>query len=252
MPQIKTNKKYDFLVTFGCSFTSGHVLGDDGAWGHFLAKRLNCKHINQGGGACNPNISTSVINFCEHNDMSNACVGIQWSEATRRELWQEFRQQYWTIGLGTLMDKDLWEKESSKTFLQPIRDNLDFFSGVYFDLRENILRSVLAMIHVKSYLTAKNIDFIQFEGINSILDIEGHDTSSPAGPCTLLKLTNSKIKNDLLNDKTFFSELGNLNTWMRNIPNWDSSLNDGHPYPEILNLYVDHMYEHIKRFENID
>jgi len=248
MPIIKTNKKYDNLVTFGCSFTSGHVLGDDGAWGHFLAKKLNCNHINQGGGACNPNIATSVINFCEHNDMSNSCVGIQWSEATRRELWQEFRHQYWTIGLGTLMDDHLWERESSKNFLKPIRDNLEFFSTVFFDLRENILRSVLSMIHVKSYLTSKNIDFIQFEGINSILDLDGYETVAPAGPCTPLKLTSSKIKNSLLNDETFFTELGDLNKWMRNQTNWNPHLNDGHPHTELLDVWTNHIYKHLEKF----
>lgn len=249
MPQIKTTKKYDFLVTFGCSFTTGHQLGNEGAWGHFLAKRLDCEHINKGGGSSNPNICTSVINFCEHNDMSNACVGIQWSEATRRELWLEYKKHYYILGLGVLMNDRLWSLEHDQDFLQPFKNNLASTSTVFFDLQENILRTMLAMIHVKSYLEYKGIDFIQFEGLNSILDLESYEFDHPVGPATPLTLTSQRMKDSILKDKTFFSELGDLNTAMRKLPYYNNDANDGHPHSEVLEYWIDNMISHIKKYE---
>lgn len=246
MPVIKTNKQYNYLVTFGCSFTSGHWLGDQGAWGHYLAQRLNCKHLNQAGGASNPNIVTSIINYCEHNDMSKVCVGIQWSEITRRELWMETKKHYYTLGLGVLFNNDLYSRETHKDFLQPIKDNLGYFSTLYFDIQENVLRTVLAMMHVKSYLEYKNIDFIQFEGINSILDIEGYDQNHEPGPWTPLLLTSNKMKYSILQDKTFFSRLGDLNSAMQKHPKYDATINDGHPHTDVLEYWADHLYDHIK------
>lgn len=253
MPLIKSNKQYDFLVTFGCSFTGGHQLREQGAWGHFFAQRLGCKHVNRAGGASNTNIVTSVINFCEHNDMSNACIGIQWSEATRRELWEEYNNAYYTIGLGGLSDDFLWSRENQKEFLGTVRNNLGWFSTVWFDIRENVLRTILAMIQVKSYLEYKNIDFIQFEGINSILDSDRmieevrYDGSSHPSELALLNLG---IKQSILQDDTFFSELGDLNKVMREHPSFDHTLNDGHPHPEILNFWTDKLFAHIQKVES--
>jgi len=42
---IKASKKYENLVTFGCSFTTGHLLGNEGSWGFSLAKLLNSGHV---------------------------------------------------------------------------------------------------------------------------------------------------------------------------------------------------------------
>lgn len=253
MPVIKTNKQYDYLVTFGCSFTGGHQLGPDGAWGYYLARRLGCNHRTVSGGASNPNIATSVINFVENNDTTNVCIGIQWSEATRREIWKETINNYHTIGLGGLLEDTMWRREPEQEFLQPIRNNLGYFSSVYFDIRENVLRTVQSMIHVKAYLEYKNIDFIQFEGINSILDrIENQENIKydGSGHPTYLALINDDVKKSIVSDDTFFSELGDLNKAMRLHPAFDPSLNDGHPHPVILDYWTDHLYNYLKTLEN--
>jgi hypothetical protein len=46
MPLINLNKKYDKFVTFGCSYSNGHKIGETGSWGYHLSKLLNCEHYN--------------------------------------------------------------------------------------------------------------------------------------------------------------------------------------------------------------
>ncbi len=253
MPLIKRDKKYDFIATFGCSFTGGHMLGDRGAWGHYFAKRLGCENIIRAGGGSNTNICNQIINFCEHTDMTNGCIGIQWSEVTRRELWEETYNSYYTIGLGILIDDSLWSKENNNKWLVPIRNNLGYFSSVWFDIRENIMRTVLAMIQIKAYLEYKKIDFIQFEGINSILNREqNHQEVKYDGYYhpTDLSIISDKVRHQIFNDKTFFTECGDLMKFMYDYPNFDHKINDGHPYDEILESWSQYMYEHITKLED--
>lgn len=250
MPIINTNKKYDFLVTFGCSFTGGHDLGPNGAWGHFLANRLGCNHVNKAGGAANPNILTNVINFCEHNNMSNACVGIQWSEMTRRPIWLEDQGIYFSFGSGTLLNDNPSSLENKPKEFLFIKNNLEFFMPMWFDLRECVLTTVLSMIQAKAYLEYKNIDFIMFEGINSIMDRdENHrDITYDVTQIHDLALLNTNIKKSILDDVTFFNELGDMNKCLKAFPLFDSTLNDGHPHPEFLEYWTDHLYNYIKNY----
>jgi len=248
MPVIKTNKQYDSLVTFGCSFTGGHNLGDNGAWGHFFAKRLGCKHVIRSGGGSNTNICAHVINYCENNDMTNKCIGIQWSEVTRRELWEENNSSYYTIGLGILLEDSMWKRESNREWLSPIKNNLGYFSSVWFDLRENIMRTVLAMIQAKAYLEYRNIDFIQFEGINSIINREKNHQEvryDGEGHPSDLALISDNIRSRLFNDDTFFDKQGDLMKFMNEYPTFDPSINDGHPYNEILEDWTTHMWNYL-------
>jgi len=258
---IKSNKKYDNLITFGCSFTIGHNLGDEGSWGFALAKKLNCNHINKGGGGSNTNIFTNVINYCENNDITNSCIGIQWSEVTRREYWDQKNNRYNTLGIGTFgSEHRILEKETSfYDSLSFIKNNQSFFGDMWFNLAENTLRTIIAMISAKSYLKNKNIDFIMFEGINSIKNINKsfypenfetdikHYIPLQGNDFTLLS---DEIRMSILNDNTFYSELGDWMNAMYKHPNFDPKINDGHPHQEIVNWWVDNLYQHIKNVEN--
>ena len=56
------NKKY--LITNGCSFTEGHLLGNDCAWPKFLGEELDLEVINLGkGGTGNEIITQNTINY---------------------------------------------------------------------------------------------------------------------------------------------------------------------------------------------
>lgn len=78
------NKTY--LVANGCSFTEGHVLGNEGAWPKFLGKKLDLEVINIGkGGSGNETITWRTIEFCETNKeiSKDSLFVIQLSECLR-------------------------------------------------------------------------------------------------------------------------------------------------------------------------
>ena len=56
----------------------------------------------------------------------------------------------------------------------------------------------------------------------------------------------------LLNDNTFYSELGDWMTAMYKHPNFDTKINDGHPHQEIVDWWVENIYQHIKNIENLN
>ena len=98
MSLINPNKKYDKLITFGCSFTEGWLYRDQGTWGDFLSQNLQCEHVNKGGGSSsNYSILNTVMRYCETENVENICVGVQWSEWSRRELWVESQKRYFTF-----------------------------------------------------------------------------------------------------------------------------------------------------------
>jgi hypothetical protein len=258
---IKTDKKYDNLVTFGCSFTMGHLLGEEGSWGYSLSKLLGCNHINKGGGGSNTNIFNNVVDFCENNDMSNSCVGIQWSEITRREFWDDKNDKYYTLGMGTFADEHQILKKETNFYdsLSFIKNNQVFFGSMWFNLSECTLRTVIAMISAKAYLKSKNIDFIMFEGINSIKNIntsfypKNHRTdinSYNPNQFNNFGLISESVRESILNDDTFYSELGDWMNAMYKHPDYDEKLNDGHPHKEIVDWWVNNLYTHIKNVES--
>jgi hypothetical protein len=135
--------------------------------------------------------------------MSNSCIGIQWSEVTRREYWDDKNNRYNTLGLGTFDPQHkIFERETSYyDSLSFIKDNYPFFGPLWFNLTENLLRTIVAMISAKSYLKSKNIDFIMFEGINSIKTI--NKSFYPENYQTDINHLNASQGNDftLLNDE---------------------------------------------------
>ena len=248
MGLIRTDKKYDNLITFGCSFTGGHHLGEEGSWGYVLSNLLGCYHVNKWGGGSNTNIFTNIINYCENNDMSNSCIGIQWSELTRREFWEDRWNAYDTLGLGTLIEHpEITDGNKKMNFMI---ENLEFFVSIWFSLPENTLRTVQAMIGAKHYLENKGIDFIMFEGINSIKTVKIDDYKYDKSQIGDTGLLSKKIRNEILEDITFFNTLGDWNTAMNKHPEFDPKINDGHPHMEIINWWVNEMYEYIKQNEN--
>lgn len=249
MTLIKTDKKYDNLVTFGCSFTHGHFSGEEGSWGFQLSQLLNCNHINRGaGGSSNYAIMNKVIKYCETNDMTNSCVGIQWSEITRREVWSEEQKRYVVFNLSTL---ELYDKNKPSAIpldIDKLFKNREFFEPMWFDLEENIVRTITSIILIKNYLKSKNIDFIMFEGIGSIKDnfypFELNDGLQNFEDDRILLKT--RIRDEILNDKTFFVKYGPMMPFMFNHDLFDSNENGGHPNTNFVKWWVKEMYEHIK------
>ena len=105
------------------------------------------------------------------------------------------------------------------------------------------------MILTKNYLDNKNIDYVMFEGLGSILDMfypNKEDISSHND----LVLLSDVFKLSILNDKCFFNKLGDMRTLMKTHPLYED-INDGHPNPKFLEWWCLEMYNDIKvKYEN--
>jgi hypothetical protein len=156
MGLINPSKKYKSLLVCGCSFTQGDNFTKDYSWGDSLANRLGCKKIPVGmPGSTNYTIMSQCISYCENNDMTDICVGIQWSQSVRREVWNSddklynvvnsdiFKGQTYSIPWIEFEDKHVFEK------------NEKFFNSIWWDYQENILRTIHYMILLKNYLISK-------------------------------------------------------------------------------------------------
>jgi len=249
MGLIKTDKQYDNLITFGCSFTHGHFLGEEGSWGFQLSQLLNCNHLNRGaGGSSNYAIMNKVIKYCETHDMTNSCVGVQWSEITRREVWSEEEKKYVVFNLNTLKLYDKNKQSPIPIDVDKLFKNKEFFEPIWFDLEENLIRTITSMILLKNYLNSKNIDFIMFEGIGSITDQFYPYTFK--FPITNFEddrvLLKDNIRENILSDKTFFTKYGPLMSTMLNHELFNNEENDGHPNMKFVKWWVNEIYEFIK------
>jgi hypothetical protein len=243
MSLIDLNKKYDKFVTFGCSYSNGHKIGETGSWGYHLSKLLNCEHYNYGfNGSSNNLIMDNVVKFCESNDTSNVCLGVQWSEWSRREFWVESEMKYKSFNVPSLERLESMKNDSPELYF--FRDNQDFFVSLWFDYKENILRTIQSMILTKNYLDNKNIDYVMFEGLGSILDMFYPNKEHISGHNDLVLLSD-EFKLKILNDMCFFNKLGDMRTLMKIHPLYED-INDGHPNPKFLEWWCLEMYNDIK------
>jgi hypothetical protein len=248
MGLINPSKKYKSLLVCGCSFTQGGDFTKDYSWGDSLAKRLGCEKIPVGmAGSSNYTIMSQCISYCENNDMTDICVGIQWSQSVRREVWNRddkfynvvnsdiFKGQTYSIPWVEFEDKSIFEK------------NEKFFNSIWWDYQENILRTTHYMILVKNYLISKNIDFVMFEGIGSIMDYLPDYEKDVNSIKPSLQLFDSNVRKSILNDDTFFSDLGNMFVAMNNHKDFDSNENNGHPTYPICEWWADNLITYMNK-----
>jgi len=241
MGLIRLDKQYEKLYVVGCSFTTGFLEKDKGSWGTYLAKKLNCKYHNAAGqSSSNYSIISQVVNMCETYDMTNSCVGIQFSERSRREMWSSEYNHYETFNVATL-EVNLEENLSNN--LNFIKKNVEFFDDIWFNDNENMLRTTISMLLIKGYLESKNIDFIMFEGISTIADeINANNVEYNR----YAKLLDKNFRNQILNEKTFFKKYGPMQPFNRTHPLYDKTKNGGHPNSEFVEWWVEEMFQHIK------
>ena len=242
---IRLDKKYEKLYVVGCSFTTGHHQGKLGSWGTYLAERLNCEcQISAAESSSNYAIISHVVNLCETNDMSNSCVGIQFSERSRREIWSSEANHYDTFNVATIETNS--EEYLSKN-LKFIKKHLEFFDDIWFDDKENLIRTTISMLLIRGYLESKNIDYIMFEGISTISD--NLTVNKPKNANVYYgfdKLIDKNFSSQVLDDKTFFNKYGPMQPFNRTHPLYDVDINLGHPNSEFVKWWADEMYNHIK------
>jgi hypothetical protein len=246
MGLINPSKKYKSLLVCGCSFTQGGDFTKDYSWGDSLAKRLGCEKIPVGmAGSSNFTIMSQCISYCENNDMTDVCVGIQWSQSVRREIWNDIDKSYYVVNSDVFKGKTNsipWVNFEDK---HVFAKNESFFNSIWWDYQENIMRTIHYMILVKNYLISKNIDFVMFEGIGSIMDYlpEFGTDELHIKPC--LQLFSPKIRKGILNDDTFFSKLGDMFSVMNIRKDFDYNENGGHPTLPICEWWADEMINYM-------
>ena len=238
MAVINPNKKYRKFLAFGCSFTSGHNYGESGSWGKHLGDLLGCEYELHGfGGSSSTSVLSRMIGYCETHDMTDCCVGIQWSEWTRRELWLPQKNRYTAFNLAAIKLSDQYAH---------MRMQLDFCGPFFFDPMENIIRSINNMVLAKSYLDSKGIDFIQYEGIGSILD-ECYPLQKNLHPSDDIHLIKDDYKLKLLEHPSFFTKHGSMMQFMFKHPLFvdDPVRKDSHPNPDFAKWWAGEIYDYL-------
>lgn len=233
---INPNKKYSKLVTVGCSYTNGFLKGKEAQWGEYLASHLGCEHIVLGTNASSNYFSyNKILNYCERETDNNFCVGIQLSELSRREIWLESIDDYKAFNLSTIQlgNTDIEE-------LKFIKEHISFFSKVFFNENDMVWRTILSIISVVSYLREKGIDFIIFEGIGSIMDL---DTSNYNFPI------DTQSKNNLFEYPEFFNRYIDLDNHMKTHELFNQD-NGGHPNSEYIQWWSSEMYDYMLEYYN--
>jgi hypothetical protein len=247
MSLISTEKAYKKLISFGCSISTGFTLGELGSWGYVLSQKLGCDHLHMGGeGNSNLAILNRVIDCCESQDISNCCIGVQWTNFDRREFWSESKSIYTSFGIGAAVDPNNLYRTDEFKF---IYDNLEFFEKIWFNYRENLCRTVNIMVLAKSYLKEKNVDFLMFEGIGSIKKDWAMVEKIP--PVKDFSFLSDQFIDNLLSDPHFFSEFGDMKEEMERNDLFDHLENGGHPNLSFVNWWCDRIYEYLERSNDI-
>lgn len=251
MGAINPYKKYKKLYTFGCSFTNGFQTRHLGTWGTLLANKLGCDHdFHAHSGGSNRSIMMAVLNFCERNNTEDICIGIQWTELTRKDFWSPNSALYFTFEPSALMETD-WVNPHYD--VKPFQKNKELFLDIWYDRRENILCTLQYMFLLQGYLKGKNIDYVMFEGLGSILDnyypsteIEEFLKISGGGFHGDLTLLVDKIKMKVFDDPAFFKKYGDMKNFMKTHPLFDSKANGDHPNIEFCDWWTTEMYDYLK------
>jgi hypothetical protein len=256
MALINPSKQYKKFISFGCSFTN--YTEKEKSWGYYVAKLLNCEFARHNtSGSSNPMILNHLVNYCETNDMTDCCVGIQWSEYTRREFWMNKYEIYNTFNAGIFEDKNRKYMEEDVKILSDYRE---LFYGVWFDEKEMILRTINSMFLLISYLKGKGIDYIMFEGLNSVLDSyhpddeikqKLNDGNAPFQKLDLILLLDEH-KEKIFNQPTMFKKYGDMMRFMNKHPLFDPNAFDGHPNRAFSEWWANEMVEYCKEYYSIN
>jgi hypothetical protein len=233
------NKKY--LIANGCSFTEGHMLGNDGAWPKFLGNKLNLEIYNIGkGGSGNDTITWRTIEFCETNKdiAKDALFVIQLTECLRYHVYYDNLvddPQEWHVTpmcFQRTMDSYKTGNGASKWIYKNKEELFYIYSNITFALYKTLQN----IISLTSYFETNGYPYILFDGINDHKPFK-HDGSY------YLKESNSDNVNKEFKIKTNL-DLKHENSWYPNIV----LRTDGYFINETL---IDNIFSNSKIFKKI-
>lgn len=182
------DKKY--LITSGCSFTEGHLIGPDASWATHLANHYNMDLINLAkGGTGNEIITQNVINYASLNSeiAKDSFFVIQLSECLRFLIcWEDFREDtdlhslYWHITPLQFLDPKNAKKITAEGFEnwdttfelnKWIVDNRFQIAQLYTNITHSLWKTYNNIINFTNFCKANNYPYLIFDGLNNHIPI---------------------------------------------------------------------------------
>lgn len=213
------DKKY--LISSGCSFTEGHLLGKAGSWATYFAENNNLELINLAkGGTGNEIITQNVINYATLNPevAKDSLFIIQLSECLRFLIcWDDFREDtdlhslYWHITPLQFLDPNDGNKITADGFKnwdksfelnRWIFDNRFQIAQLYTNITYSLWKTYNNIINFSNFCEANGYPYLIFDGINNHIPIKNNNNwylkDSCGNPAYKLKVQDS------LDDVEFF------------------------------------------------
>jgi hypothetical protein len=210
-----------YLVTSGCSFTEGHLIGADASWAKHLANHHNMDLINLAkGGIGNEIITQNVINYSTLNPeiAKDSFFIIQLSECLRFLIcWEDFRENtdlhslYWHITPLQFLDPKDSRKITADGFKnwdttfelnRWIVDNRFQIAQLYTNITFSLWKTYNNIINFVNFCKANGYPYLIFDGLNNHIPVKfGKDwylKDSTGKPAYKIEVTNS------INDAEFF------------------------------------------------
>ena len=228
------------LITFGCSFTEGHEMGELGSWAYHLSKKLHVNLINRGkGGASNELILNNLIGEFELNSnhiKNDSFVIIQWSECLRQSVYfnniENDLYSRWTQITPESIHPTNSVQHNENSEFKWLESHKKSFYPFFSSAEASLHKTYSNMILAKNYLENNNIPYLFFDGINdhrlininNLLYLKGSTPKNPNFKIELnhtdyfslnqFYLINNKIISNIYDDK-FYTELNmSMNEWL--------------------------------------
>lgn len=186
------DKKY--LITSGCSFTEGHLIGPDASWAKYLANHYNMNLINLAkGGTGNEIITQNVINYSTLNPevAKDSLFVIQLSECLRFLIsWDDFRDDtdihslYWHITPLQFLDVNDRKKitaggfenwDNSFELNRWIYNSRFQIAQLYTNITYSLWKTYNNIINFTNFCKSNGYPFLIFDGLNNHIPVEMDD-----------------------------------------------------------------------------
>ena len=177
------NKKY--LITNGCSFTDGHLSGNDYAWPKFLGEELGLEVINLGkGGSGNEIITQNTINYSvlNPNISKNSLFVIQLTECLRYLVnWDgpntikspKGNSLYWHLTPQQFIRSDGFDNwDLTFPVNKAIYDARKHLAQFYTNITFSLIRTYWNIINLVNFCEGNDYPYLIFDGINNHIPYE--------------------------------------------------------------------------------
>jgi len=180
-------RKNKYLISSGCSFTAGHIIGETASWATHLAQELDLESINLAkGGDGNEVIVNKVIQYGTLNPdvAKDSLFVIQLSECLRYVLPYEnsddyFKSRYTHITPAQFTKVEGWASwnwgdlnEPSEVLKKWIYDNRYILAPLYLNITYSLKKTYHGIINLVNFCESNNYPYLIFDGINNHIPYE--------------------------------------------------------------------------------